>query len=114
MIKNTIETPVIRQLAAYNNGDIEAFIVNFATDCIVEDGEGNLMMQGRKAMYESYKQMFEASPNLHCHLATRIVLGEYVLDEERVTGRAGTDSELHVVAIYRIENELITRVRFLK
>ena len=106
--------PVVKQLEAYNQCDIEAFIVNFAEDCIVEDGEGKVLMVGQAAMYESYKKMFVASPNLHCHLASRTVVGNYVLDEERVTGRAGNDGESHVIAIYRIENGLIVHVRFLK
>ena len=112
-MENKIESPVRNQLEAYNKRDIEAFIINFAKDCVVEDGEGKLTMQGQEAMYESYKQMFEASPKLHCHLASRIILDNYVLDEERVTGRLGSDEELHVVAVYRIENGLITHVRFL-
>jgi len=106
--------PVIAQLEAYNNQDIEKFIVNFAKNCVVEDGEGNVLMTGRTIMYESYKRMFEASPELHCHLSSRIVVGNYVIDEERVTGRMGNPEEGHVVAVYRIENEKIVHVRFLR
>ncbi|MCL2559230.1 MAG: nuclear transport factor 2 family protein [Turicibacter sp.] len=106
--------PVVAQLAAYNNRDIEKFIVNFSVDCVVEDGEGNVLMVGRSAMYESYKKMFAVSPDLHCRLASRVVVGQYVLDEERVTGRNGIDGEGHVVAVYRIENEEIVHVRFLR
>ena len=110
----SILKPVIAQLEAYNNQDIEKFIVNFSVDCVVEDGEGNVLMKGRSAMYESYQKMFEASPNLHCHLASRVVVGNYVLDEERVTGRNGNPEEGYVIAIYRIENEEIVHVRFLR
>jgi len=70
-------------------------------------------MTDRRAMDESYKKMFEASPELHCHLANRIEIGNYVLDEERVTGRNGNPEEGHVVAVYRVENEEIVHVRFL-
>ena len=111
---NSIEMPVIRQLKAYNNRDIEAFSVNFSEDCVIEDGVGNVLMTGRPAIYESYGKMFDESPGLHCHLASRIVLGEYVLDEERVTGRSGSVGESHVVAVYKVENDRITRVRFLR
>lgn len=109
-----IEAPVRRQLEAYNRCDLDAFIVNFAEGCTVEDGAGNLLMQGREALRESYCAMFAASPALHCHLASRIVLGEYVIDEERVTGRAGSEGESHVVAVYRVEDDEITHVRFLR
>ena len=106
--------PVISQLEAYNNQDIEKFIVNFSKNCVVEDGEGNILMVGRDAMHASYKKMFEASPDLHCHLASRVVVGNYVLDEERVTGRMGNPEEGHVVAVYRVENGEIVHVRFLR
>jgi len=111
---NPILNPVIAQLKAYNNQDIENFIINFSEDCVVEDGAGNILMTGKSSMYASYKKMFESSPNLHCHLASRVVVGNYVLDEERVTGRGGNPKESHVVAVYRIEDELITHVRFLR
>jgi len=111
---DSVLKPVVAQLDAYNNQDIEKFIVNFSQNCVVEDGEGHVLMTGRAAMYESYKKMFEASPELHCRLASRIVVGNYVLDEERVTGRSGNPEEGHVVAVYRIENEEIVHVRFLR
>lgn len=113
-VVSEVELPVVNQLKAYNQGDIEAFIVNFAENCVVEGGEGNVMMQGRETMYESYKRMFEASPDLFCRLVSRTVVGDYVLDEERVTGRAGNDGESHVVAVYRVESGQIQHVRFLR
>jgi len=107
--------PVESQLEAYNSRDIDSFIINFSNDCICEDGEGKILMQGRDIMYASYKKMFDASPNLHCKIVNRTVVGSYVLDEERVTGRMGNDGESHVVAIYKVDdNELIVHVRFIR
>jgi len=111
---NNVTKPVINQLEAYNSRDIDKFIINFAENCVVEDGEGNVLMTGRPAMYESYKQMFEASPELHCHLAGRTIVGNYVLDEERVTGRHRMTGVSHVMAIYRVEKGEIVHVRFLR
>ena len=106
--------PVKAQLIAYNNQDIDTFMPNFHPDCICEDGQGNILLQGEVAMRESYGKMFAASPNLHCKLMSQTVVGNYVFDEERVTGRAGSENaERHVMAVYRVENELITHVRFL-
>lgn len=106
--------PVKAQLEAYNNRNIENFIVNFSKDCVVEDGRGSLLMKGRDEMYESYKKMFENSPNLFCELQSRIVVGNYVLDEEKVTGRSSNEGISHVVAVYHIEDEEIVHVRFLR
>jgi len=106
--------PVIDQLKAYNSRDIDQFMMNFSEDCVLEDAEGNLLMAGYEDMYASYKKMFEASPDLHCLLASRVVVGNYILDEERVTGRNGDPNELHVVAAYRVEGEKIVHVRFFR
>lgn len=112
--KCDLTAPARHQLTAYNNGDIDAFIANYAPDCVIEDGAGNVSMQGTAAMYDSYKRMFEASPDLYCHLVSRVIVGNYILDEERVTGRAGSKGESHVVAVYRVEDGLIQHVRFLR
>lgn len=109
-----ITIPVVAQLAAYNQRDIEAFIKNFDADCVIEDGQGNVIERGRYFIYAMYQKLFEDSPNLHCNLVSRIVLNEYVIDEERVTGRAGSTGETHVVAVYKVEDDLIKHVRFLK
>ena len=109
-----LTAPVRAQLTAYNARNIDAFIECYAEDCVVEDGIGTMLMRGRAAMRESYAAMFAASPELNCRLVSRIVLDEYVLDEERVTGRAGLPDEAHVVAVYRIADGLIQHVRFLR
>ena len=46
-------------------------------------------------------------------MITRICVGPYVIDEERVTGRP--EGEIHAVAIYRLASDgLIDRVRILR
>jgi hypothetical protein len=63
-------------------------------------------------MYKGYWTMFEQSPDLHCKLASRITVGNHVLDVENVTGRMGNADVSHIVAIDRIEDGLIKHVRF--
>ncbi|MCT8138213.1 nuclear transport factor 2 family protein [Anaerobacillus sp. CMMVII] len=106
-------SPAQKQLEAYNNRDLEAFMACYAETCFVEDGAGNVLMENKEAMRKRYELLFEESPNLHCRLVSRIVLENYVLDEERVTGSRGSTEERHVVAVYKIENGLICHVRFL-
>jgi hypothetical protein len=106
--------PVKRQLLAYNARDLESFLENFAADCLIEDGTGRRIMKGHKAMRASYGKMFNSSPTLCCRVVSRVVVGNYVLDEERVTGRNGSEAEGHVVAVYRVEKGLIAHVRFLQ
>ena len=105
--------PVQRQLEAYNKGDIDAYMANFAEDCVVEDGLGNVSMRGAEEMRRSYAKLFEAYPNQHCEILSRTSVGNWVLDEERITGRA-EGQETRCVAVYLVENGKIRHIRFLR
>ena len=111
MTENILK-PVEAQLKAYNNRDIDNFVSNFSTNCICEDSNGNILIQGRDAMHVSYGKMFADSPNLHCNIVSRTVVGNYIFDEERVTGRGGSEEERHVMAVYTVYDGLIQHVRF--
>lgn len=110
--------PVEAQLKAYNSRDLEAYLQAFSQNCVVENGSGEKLMCGRGEMAKTYGEMFERCPNLHATIVWRQIIsaadGNYVVDAEQVLGRQGADSDeiTHAVAIYRIENGLITRVRF--
>jgi len=111
---NEIVIPAQKQLDAYNARDLDRFMECYAEGCIVEDGEGNVLMPDKGAMRKRYQELFEQSPQLHCELRSRIVLEDYVLDEEHVTGHRGSTETRHVVAVYRIRDGLIQHVRFLR
>jgi hypothetical protein len=62
-------------------------------------------------MRKQYGSMFDQTKNLHCELVNRIVLGNTVIDHERVT--YGPDRKpVQAVAIYIIENGKIRKVYF--
>ena len=106
--------PVAAQLAAYNALDIDAFMVCYTPDCVIEDGEGTRIMSGHTDMRPRYQALFANSPNLHCEIVSRIRIGDYVIDEERITGRV--PDLRRAVVIYRVEKAsgLISHVRFLR
>lgn len=106
--------PVDAQLAAYNAHDVDAFMVCYALDCVIEDGAGERLMTGHAQMRPRYAALFASSPNLHCEIASRICIGDYVIDEERITGRV--PDLRHAVVIYRVDKQsgLISHVRFLR
>ncbi|GAA0371888.1 nuclear transport factor 2 family protein [Bacillus horti] len=106
--------PAQKQLEAYNNRDIDSFMECYTENCVVEDAQGNVLMEGHEAMRKRYTELFEMSPNLHCELVSRIQIGSYVLDEEHVTGSRGSKDISHVVAVYRVANGLIEHVRFIR
>ena len=105
---------VEEQVFAYNAKDLERFIATYSTDVIIEDGEGNLIMRGHDQLRERYRALFEASPELHCRIASRVRVGKYVVDEEEVTGIQGSPTPIYAVAIYRIEEDRIAHVRMLR
>ena len=106
--------PVDAQLAAYNAHDVDAFMVCYTTDCAVEEGDGTRLLTGHTEMRLRYEALFANSPKLHCEIVSRIRIGEYVIDEERITGRV--PDLRRAVVIYRIDNAsgLISHVRFLR
>ena len=112
-MNNNLTLPVERQLAAYNKGDIDAYMANFAEDCVVEDGLGNVTMRGAEEMRDRYAKLFATYPNQHCEILSRTVVGNWVLDEERITGRVEGE-ETRCVAVYLVEDGLIRHIRFLR
>lgn len=104
--------PVEAQLEAYNARDVDRFVPCFTEDVIVEDAAGTRLLAGREAFRASYASMFAASPALHCRVVTRLRVGAFVVDEERVTGRG--DAELHVIVVYTLRDGLIAHVRVLR
>lgn len=103
--------PVERQLAAYNEHDLEAFCDCFHDDVIVEDGYGNCLSQGIRPFRANYEALFARYPQNRARLLTRVRIGPWVIDEEEITGRGG--APLHVVAQYRLHEGRIASVRFL-
>jgi hypothetical protein len=103
---------VQEQLDAYNAHDLERFVACYAPDVLVEDGEGSVISRGLEQFRLRYGWLFEHHPDLHAEVVHRIRVADYVVDEERVAGRG--PEPLHVVAIYRVANNQIVHVRFLR
>ncbi|NJO13035.1 MAG: SnoaL-like domain-containing protein [Gammaproteobacteria bacterium] len=99
-----------RQLNAYNQRDLEAFLEPYSDDVEIYEFPNQLQLKGKAAMRESYRTMFEQSPQLHCELVNRMVLDNTVIDQERVTGLRG--KTMQAIAIYTIQDGKIARVTF--
>jgi uncharacterized protein (TIGR02246 family) len=107
--------PVQEQVEAFNAHDLDRFLACYAPDVVIEDGAGNVMMQGHDGMRRFYEPVFAQSPHLHADIVTRIRVGAYVIDEERGTGlnAEGFPPEMHAVVIYRVEGDKIVHARAL-
>jgi hypothetical protein len=107
---NTV-APVEAQLAAYNARDVDAFLACYAPDVVAEDGSGSVLMSGAEEMRSAYEQFFQDFPELHGEVVSRIQVGDYVIDEERIHG--WQDDVVSAVAIYHVSGAVIDHVRFL-
>jgi hypothetical protein len=107
--------PVQAQLDAFNNRDLDAFLVCYAPDVVIEGPDGAPMMHGHDEMRAMYGQLFAQSPALHCEVPSRIRVGQYAIDEEHTTGFvfAGFPEELHAAVVCRLENDRIAWMRLL-
>lgn len=55
--------------------------------------------------------LFANSPNLRAEVPTRIHVGDFVVDEVRVTGLPGRPEPLYALVVYRLREGLIVHVR---
>jgi len=73
------------QIAAYRERNLDKFPAFYSDEVQITDVNGNILMD-HSVMAEQYGQLFRDSPNLAVEIASRIVVGNTVIDEERVTG----------------------------
>lgn len=98
------------QLDAYNAGDLEAFLHVFAEDAqLYRLGQDEPFAAGKEQLRSLYGKLFENSPDLHSEVTTRTVIGNRVIDYERITGRNGQAEPWFIVMIYEVEEGLIRR-----
>ncbi len=107
------EQIVQRQLDAYNKRDIDAFIATYNPAIQIYRHPDQLLYDSLDQMRERYAAMFLQTPDLHCQIVNRVVLGDYVIDKERVTGFPN-GKVVRAVAIYEVKEALITRVWFIR
>lgn len=102
-----------QQLNAYNCGDVEAFLAPYSEEVELFNFPEEAIGKGKEGMRASYGRMFRNAPDLHCELVQRDVLGNTVIDHERITGLPGL-KPFEAVAIYKVEDGKIAKVYFLR
>jgi len=93
---------VQRQLDAYNARDIDALLATYAPDARQYEHPAKLLASGAAEMRERMAVRFQ-EPNLHARLLQRVVMGNIVIDHERVTRTfpEGTGT-VDMVAVYEV------------
>lgn len=112
IIKETPEILVQKQLNGYNARNIEAFLEPYSEDAELYMFPNQLISKGKEAMRKDYSGMFENLPELHCEIKNRIVNGNFVIDQESVSGMKKGE-KVEATAIYEIKNGKISKVYFL-
>ncbi|GLU44344.1 nuclear transport factor 2 family protein [Allomuricauda sp. NBRC 101325] len=101
---------VQKQVDAFNNRNLDAFVARFSDNVSVQRFPTSPMYQGKDNMLENYERFFSNTKSSKVEVVKRIALGNTVIDEEKtwVDGREG-----HQVAIYKINNGQITSMTFI-
>jgi hypothetical protein len=102
-------TIVQRQLDAYNAHDLQAFVATYSEDVTVYRVPGTSpALAGKQALSDFYRDNRFNLPRLHADLVHRSVIGDKIIDQERITGLH--DEPLEAVAVYVVNNGLIQSV----
>ena len=110
--KYTPEQLVQQQVEAYNKGDIDAFLEPYSDDFEVYNFPNTFLGKGKESAKQTYESMFEKYPDLHCEIRKRMVLGNKVIDHEKITGVGPNPFE--AIAIYEIEDNKIKKLTFVR
>ena len=95
---------VQKQVEAYNAHDVNAFSACYALDAqVIEFQTGKVYDKNNQEIRLAYAQLFKDLPLIKCSIRSRIVQGEYVIDQELVTGTS--IPEFFATAIYQVKNE---------
>ncbi len=107
------ETPeqlVQRQVEAYNNRDLEAFMATYNDDIVINYFPEDTRFQDKATMQARFETYFKNTPDLHCEIKNRITISNKVIDEEYILANGQYRS---AVAVYEIEDGLIQKVTFI-
>lgn len=109
--ENTIV--IDRLVDAYNRSDARRFAYLFALKTAVYEFPGALVQQSHEEIFEFYENLFREFPFNRTEVLYRIVIGNRVIDHERV--RRAPDAEpFEVLTIYELENREIKRLDFVR
>jgi putative hydrolase of HD superfamily len=109
-VEDVVE-PVQRQLEAYNARDLAAFLEPYAPDVrIFRPPAAEPVLVGRDAMAAHYAAHRFNLPGLHAEILGRLVVGNKVIDHERIAGIGPLP--VQAVAVYQVRQGSIQTVWF--
>ena len=110
-IMGAAEAVVQRQLDAYNARDLAAFVACYTDDVrVYRPPAAEPVIAGKQAFADHYARNRFNLPALHADVVMRMVLGDKVIDHERIRGVR--DAPFEAAAVYQIDGGLIRAVWF--
>ena len=103
---------VQQQVNGYNLRNIEAFVAPYSDTVVVYNANGSVLMKGKETIRTEYTKYFNKVPEVHCQIVNRMVLGNTVVDQERITSASHKPTE--AIAVYKIEHGKIVTVHFIE
>lgn len=105
------EAAVQRQLEAYNARHLECFLAEYTDDVqVFRLPSAAPVMSGKAALADYYATHRFNLPNLHAEVVNRMVLGNKVVDHERISGVK--DQPFEAAAVYEVIDGRIRTVWF--
>ena len=106
---STSEGVVGAQVDAYNARNIDAFLATYADDAELFEFPNKLIAKGAAQLRERYGARFKEE-GLHAEIMKRIVLGDTIVDHERVHRMFPEGpGVLEAIAIYEVKNGKIAK-----
>jgi hypothetical protein len=110
----TPEEVAQRQLDTFNAHDLDAFLMSFTDDVVILDLlDGSVIVNGIDAFRRRYEAVFRNRPRVRADLVARIVIGDIVVDRERLTDGDEQPPE-NALAIYEVVGDQVRRMWFIE
>lgn len=103
------EMLIQKQLDVYNARDLEGLLAIYSPDAQIYEHPSTLVANGADDLRARYTARFQ-EPNLYATLVNRIVMGNIVIDHERITRTfpEGTGT-LEMTMIYEVQGQHIVK-----
>lgn len=115
-VADTIPSPeklVQGQLEAYNLKDLEAFLSFYSDDIKAFNFPDKEIFSGKQSMRRGYESFFTDNPGAQCEILQRMIMGNTIIDYERISGLSKGDT-LRAMVIFKIDKGKINRVYFIR
>jgi len=104
------------QVEAYRARDVERFLACYADDASVVLFDGSVMFPTKEVMREQYGKLFADSPDMTVTIASRMTAGDFVVDEEHLSGFnfPGMPTEMIALCAYQVADGKISKLMLLR